>query len=60
MNFRVCAVAAALGVALAGNAQAFTWNIPATPVPELDGSMAVAALSLLVSVVAVLIGRSRS
>lgn len=60
MILRVCAVAASLSVALADSALAFTWNIPAEPVPEFDGSMAIAALSLVISVCAVVFNRSRS
>lgn len=59
MILRVCAVAGSLSVALADSARAFTWNIPAQPVPEFDGSMAIGAVSLLASVCAVLFSRSR-
>lgn len=58
VKLKVLTVAGLLSCTFANSAFAFVWECP--PVPEFDGSMTVAALSLLFSVGAVLFSGSRS
>jgi hypothetical protein len=57
-KFKVLAVAGLLSFTLADSAFAFVWDCP--PVPEFDGTSGIAAISLLLSVAAVLFSKSRS
>jgi hypothetical protein len=59
MKFKTLGAAALLSTIGINQAFAAIWDIP-PPIPEFDGSSAIAVLALLASVVAILVVRARS